>query len=131
MHTSEEDQFGACAAKRCGMQRIGQQSTFGGTEFGHVQRHHTLRHAQNDVNTKKVNYKAFHWPFGHADYQIQFDIFVFVRSLQSLNISWTSLETDSITELSVHVNEHLQRLNIAGCRKTMTDTSKWPMRMAQ
>lgn len=45
-------------------------------------------------------------------------------SLQSLNISWTSLESEHIAEFSNHVNENLSRLNIAGCRKTLTDDGK-------
>lgn len=49
---------------------------------------------------------------------------LYMYSLQSLNISWTSLEMEDIMELSTHVNDNLLRLNIAGCRKTMTDAGK-------
>lgn len=51
--------------------------------------------------------------------------FVFLfSSLQSLNISWTSLDSEHIAEIANHVNENLLRLNIAGCRKTLTDAGK-------
>lgn len=58
-------------------------------------------------------------------FEITFGSFLKKKSLQSLNISWTSLETEGILEFTNHVNENLVRLNIAGCRKTMTDTGKF------
>lgn len=45
-------------------------------------------------------------------------------SLKTLNISWTSLEADAILEFSNYVSENMHRINIAGCRKLLTDESK-------
>uniref|UniRef100_A0A1B0CW82 S-phase kinase-associated protein 2 n=2 Tax=Lutzomyia longipalpis TaxID=7200 RepID=A0A1B0CW82_LUTLO len=41
--------------------------------------------------------------------------------LQSLNISWTNLETDSVAILVEKISPNILRLNLAGCRKTLTD----------
>lgn len=46
---------------------------------------------------------------------------LYISSLHTLNISWTSLEVDAIREFSNYVNENMSRLNIAGCRTTITD----------
>lgn len=46
---------------------------------------------------------------------------LYISSLHTLNISWTSLEIDAIREFSNYVNENMSRLNIAGCRTTITD----------
>lgn len=48
----------------------------------------------------------------------------FYFSLHTLNISWTSLEYETLREFPNYVNENMLRLNIAGCRKTMSDDSK-------
>lgn len=45
-------------------------------------------------------------------------------SLHTLNISWTSLEIETLREFANYVNENMYKLNIAGCRKTMSDDSK-------
>lgn len=42
-------------------------------------------------------------------------------SLQTLNISWTGLDHDCVRGLVECVSPKLLRLNVAGCRKSMTD----------
>ncbi|XP_031620766.1 S-phase kinase-associated protein 2 [Contarinia nasturtii] len=44
-----------------------------------------------------------------------------LKGLHTLNISWTSLEVHSLREFAHYINDNMTRLNIAGCRKTMTD----------
>ncbi|XP_059611918.1 S-phase kinase-associated protein 2 [Phlebotomus argentipes] len=44
-----------------------------------------------------------------------------LNRLQSLNISWTNLETESVAILVETMSLTILRLNIAGCRKTLTD----------
>ncbi|KAJ6635588.1 S-phase kinase-associated protein 2 [Pseudolycoriella hygida] len=48
-------------------------------------------------------------------------LFPRLKSLENLNISWTSLDTECIDALVKCVPRSLLRLNIAGCRKTLTD----------
>ncbi|XP_046390450.1 S-phase kinase-associated protein 2 [Ischnura elegans] len=42
--------------------------------------------------------------------------------LQSLNISWTMLDLDSLNYLCANLPADLQRLNISGCRKDLEDS---------
>ncbi|GAB0090993.1 S-phase kinase-associated protein 2 [Sergentomyia squamirostris] len=42
-------------------------------------------------------------------------------NLQSLNISWTNLETESVAILVETISPSIIRLNIAGCRKSLKD----------
>ncbi|XP_017081738.2 S-phase kinase-associated protein 2 [Drosophila eugracilis] len=42
--------------------------------------------------------------------------------LISLNISWTDLSTDAVTELVTHISPNVIRLNIAGCRRVLFDS---------
>ncbi|KAL0277061.1 UNVERIFIED_CONTAM: hypothetical protein PYX00_004478 [Menopon gallinae] len=43
------------------------------------------------------------------------------RRLQSLNISWTMLSTASLDVIACKIPSRLERLNISGCRKHLTD----------
>lgn len=45
----------------------------------------------------------------------------FIFSLHTLNISWTSLDMETIEEIPNYLCEKLQRLNIAGCREKLKD----------
>lgn len=45
-----------------------------------------------------------------------------LQQLHSLNISWTSLNVESIKALVDNITPNLLRLNIAGCRKAMFDS---------
>lgn len=47
-----------------------------------------------------------------------------LTKLHSLNISWTQLSRSSVDTLVTHVTPTLLRLNIAGCRTSMTDDGK-------
>lgn len=47
-----------------------------------------------------------------------------LQSLKNLNISWTSLTVNSIEAITENITPGLLRLNIAGCRKSMTDNCK-------
>lgn len=46
-------------------------------------------------------------------------------SLTALNMSWCSLDSECMTLLCKTLPTSITRLNIAGCRKTMTDESKY------
>lgn len=43
------------------------------------------------------------------------------RSLQALNISWTNLDQSAVCALVECISPRMQRLNLAGCRRTMSD----------
>lgn len=45
-------------------------------------------------------------------------------SLTALNMSWCSLDNECMTALCRTLPSSITRLNIAGCRKTITDESK-------
>lgn len=45
-----------------------------------------------------------------------------LKALQSLNISWTHMKFDTLSSFVECVPSSLLRLNIAGCRKQMTDS---------
>ncbi|KAF7995075.1 hypothetical protein HCN44_004547 [Aphidius gifuensis] len=45
-----------------------------------------------------------------------------LKSLNSLNMAWCSLDSASIDRLCRSLPQSLTRLNISGCRKTLTDT---------
>lgn len=47
-----------------------------------------------------------------------------LKFLQSLNISWTNLSADSVKILVENITPDILRLNLAGCRKTITDNRK-------
>lgn len=47
-----------------------------------------------------------------------------LKVLQSLNISWTHMKFDTLTTFVECVPSSLVRLNIAGCRKQMTDSRR-------
>ena len=49
-------------------------------------------------------------------------IFKNCQKLHSLNISWTSLSRQSLDALVNYVSPNLLRLNVAGCRKWMTES---------
>lgn len=49
---------------------------------------------------------------------------IFLYRLQSLNISWTNLDSDCVKMFVDNVPSKLARLNIAGCRQSMTDACK-------
>ena len=51
-------------------------------------------------------------------------MFVSLQNLQSLNIGWASLTTDDLDTFCDTVSSNVLRLNISGCRKTMTDDSE-------
>ncbi|XP_015186565.1 PREDICTED: S-phase kinase-associated protein 2-like isoform X2 [Polistes dominula] len=44
-----------------------------------------------------------------------------LKSLTALNVAWCSLDADSVSLLCKYLPPVLERLNISGCRKTMTD----------
>lgn len=44
-----------------------------------------------------------------------------LKSLENLNLSWTSMNTECIDALMKRVPKSLLRLNIAGCRKSLAD----------
>ncbi|XP_076643008.1 S-phase kinase-associated protein 2 isoform X1 [Halictus rubicundus] len=46
-----------------------------------------------------------------------------LKRLNAVNMSWCSLDTESMTLLCRSLPRSVTRLNIAGCRKTMTDDS--------
>lgn len=46
-----------------------------------------------------------------------------LTKLHSLNISWTQLSRSTVDSLVTHVTPTLLRLNIAGCRNSMTDAA--------
>ncbi|XP_055587796.1 S-phase kinase-associated protein 2 isoform X2 [Uranotaenia lowii] len=46
-----------------------------------------------------------------------------LTKLHSLNISWTSLSRQAVEAVVNHVTPNLLRLNIAGCRSTLTDAA--------
>lgn len=48
-------------------------------------------------------------------------MFTHLTCLQSLNIAWTSLTSDQLELFCDNVSSSVLRLNISGCRKTMTD----------
>lgn len=48
-----------------------------------------------------------------------------LKNLQSLNISWTSLSIDCVKAFVENVTPSIKQLNIAGCRKSMTDSCKF------
>lgn len=47
-----------------------------------------------------------------------------LQNLRSLNISWTYLNVDSLEALIQNITPDITRLNIAGCKRTMTDDCK-------
>lgn len=47
-----------------------------------------------------------------------------LKSIVALNVSWTDLTSESITTLVNTVSPTLLRLNIAGSRKSLTDSGK-------
>ncbi|XP_053689006.1 S-phase kinase-associated protein 2, partial [Sabethes cyaneus] len=57
------------------------------------------------------------------DYQNVSVLLKKLTKLHSLNISWTCLNRPSVEALVLYVTPTLLRLNIAGCRQTMTDTA--------
>lgn len=98
------------------MQSASTKSKNGSAQFGHVHWHHHLWHSKiawiiETVNIISENFDYFN--------KIVMNIRDF--SLHTLNISWTSLDGETIQEIPNYINEHLNRLNIAGCRKTMSD----------
>lgn len=48
----------------------------------------------------------------------------FFFSLTALNMAWCSLDNECMTLLCKTLPTSIIRLNLAGCRKTMTDESK-------
>nr|XP_033338587.1 S-phase kinase-associated protein 2-like [Megalopta genalis] len=46
-----------------------------------------------------------------------------LKRLNAVNMAWCSLDTESMTLLCKSLPSSVTRLNIAGCRKTMTDDS--------
>lgn len=48
-------------------------------------------------------------------------------SLTALNMAWCCLDSECMTLLCKTLPASIIRLNIAGCRKTMTDDSKYVM----
>lgn len=47
-----------------------------------------------------------------------------LKNLRSLNISWTSLSIDCVKTFVENLTPNINQLNIAGCRKSMTDSCK-------
>ncbi|EDV92620.1 GH18735 [Drosophila grimshawi] len=44
-----------------------------------------------------------------------------LKKLISLNISWTDLSADAVTALVTHIPSNVIRLNVAGCRRVLSD----------
>lgn len=104
------------------MQRACKQQANGSIEFGHVPRHHVLRCSEIIPLHETVNNRTDHPPNAANQLMREFESkFPFTSSLQALNIAWTSLEEDAVSEFSNHITENLLRLNISGCRKTIKD----------
>lgn len=55
------------------------------------------------------------------------NITIMCCSLTALNIAWCCLDSESMSLLCKTLPTSIMRLNIAGCRKTMTDESKYPV----
>lgn len=51
-------------------------------------------------------------------------VLINLKNLRSLNISWTSLSIDCVKSFVEHLTPTINQLNIAGCRKSMTDSCK-------
>lgn len=51
-------------------------------------------------------------------------MFASLQNLQSLNLGWASLTSDELELFCDNISPSVLRLNISGCRKTMTDDGK-------
>lgn len=48
----------------------------------------------------------------------------FTHRLNALNISWTHMDSECVRAVVENIPINLMRLNVAGCRKSMTDECK-------
>jgi hypothetical protein len=51
---------------------------------------------------------------------LNFCVFSFFR-LSALNVAWTDLSVSALNTLCTELPRSMQRINISGCRKTLTD----------
>nr|CAD7429258.1 unnamed protein product [Timema monikensis] len=75
-------------------------------------------------------------PYGNHVFSVRREIRGGRGRLSALNVGWTNLSEEALCTLSIALPHSLQRLNLSGCRKTLTDelygyTQHWAQRAEQ